>query len=117
MFVLYGITATLFSYCLSLMAASPLAAFAIVAGYQFIMFVVSKYDPVRHSIWLTALQLYLTTYLLIFTFGKISESSRLITITHFTTSILAPVASVVSRNRPTITVYSSLKKSSRFVRR
>lgn len=95
------------------MAASPLAAFAIVAGYQFIMFVVSKYDSVKavkHSIWLTELQLYLSTYLLIFTFGKISDSSRLTTITHFTTSILAPVTSVVSRNLPIVTVYSSLKK-------
>jgi len=110
-FILYGITATLFSYCLSLMAASPLAAFAIVAGYQFIMFVVSKYDPVKHSIWLTELQLYLSTYLLIFTFGKISDSSRLTTITHFTTSILAPVTSVVSRHPPIVTVYTArLKK-------
>lgn len=92
------------------MAASPLAAFAIVAGYQFIMFVVSEYDSVKHSIWLTELQLYLSTYLLIFTFGKVLEASRLTTITHLTTSILAPVTSVVSRNRPTITVYSLLKK-------
>ncbi len=41
-FVLYGITATLFSYCLSLMVSSALAAFALVAGYQFIMLVVSN---------------------------------------------------------------------------
>lgn len=40
--VLYGFASTLFAYCLSLMVSSPLAAFALVAGYQFIMFVVSK---------------------------------------------------------------------------
>ena len=38
--VLYGIAGALFSYCVSLMVASPLAAFATVAGYQFIMFIV-----------------------------------------------------------------------------
>lgn len=38
--VLYGITATLFAYCASLFSASPLAAFAAVAGYQVIMFIV-----------------------------------------------------------------------------
>jgi hypothetical protein len=41
--VLYGITATLFAYCASLFVASPLAAFATVAGYQVIMFVVSGF--------------------------------------------------------------------------
>ena len=39
--ILYGITAALFSYCISLMVASPLAAFATVAGYQFAIFIVS----------------------------------------------------------------------------
>jgi len=45
--ILYGIAAALFAYCVSLMVASPLAAFAVVAGYQFIIFTVchssSKY--------------------------------------------------------------------------
>lgn len=38
--VLYGIAAALFAYCISLAVGSPLAAFAAVAGYQFIVFVV-----------------------------------------------------------------------------
>ena len=38
--VLYGITGALFSYCVSLAVTSPLAAFAAVAGYQIIIFVV-----------------------------------------------------------------------------
>ncbi|KAF9045107.1 hypothetical protein BJ165DRAFT_1346335 [Panaeolus papilionaceus] len=76
--VLYGITGALFSYCVSLMVSSPLAAFATGAGYQFIIFI-----------------LYLASYLLILTYGKTTESNKLITIVHFTTSITAPVASVV----------------------
>lgn len=38
--VLYGITATLWAYCVSLFMSSPLASFAITAGYQVIMFLV-----------------------------------------------------------------------------
>jgi hypothetical protein len=38
--VLYGLAASLFSYCMSLLTTSPLAAFAAVAGYQVIMFIV-----------------------------------------------------------------------------
>lgn len=37
--MLYGITGALFSYCVSLVA-SPLAGFAVVAGYQIVMFIV-----------------------------------------------------------------------------
>lgn len=39
--VLYGITGALFSYCISLIVSSPLAAFAASAAYGVIMFVVS----------------------------------------------------------------------------
>ncbi len=38
--VLYGVVGALFSYCVSLVVTSPLAAFALSAGYQVIMFVV-----------------------------------------------------------------------------
>ena len=38
--VLYGITATLWAYCVSLIMSSPLASFAIAAGYQVVMFLV-----------------------------------------------------------------------------
>ncbi|KAG2022539.1 multidrug resistance protein 1 [Coprinopsis cinerea AmutBmut pab1-1] len=75
--VLYGITAALFSYCASLWMSSPLAAFAAVAGYQFVVFV-----------------LYLCGYLLVLTYGETSSASKVITIIHFTTSIVAPVCSV-----------------------
>lgn len=38
--VLYGIAGALFAYCVSLFTASPLAAFAICAAYQIIIFTV-----------------------------------------------------------------------------
>lgn len=38
--VLYGITATLWAYCVSLFMPSPLSSFAAAAGYQVIMFLV-----------------------------------------------------------------------------
>ena len=38
--ILYGITATLWAYCVSLFMSSPLASFAIAAGYQVVMFLV-----------------------------------------------------------------------------
>jgi ATP-binding cassette, subfamily A (ABC1), member 3 len=40
--VLYGITGALFAYCASLFMSSPLSAFAAVAGYQFIIYIVSR---------------------------------------------------------------------------
>ncbi|KDR85825.1 hypothetical protein GALMADRAFT_274642 [Galerina marginata CBS 339.88] len=90
-FVLYGISGTLFAYCLSLMAASPLGAFAIVAVYQFVTFV-----------------LYLSSYLMVFTFGKITESSRLTTIIHFTISIVSPIASVTRATLVSTNLFSLL---------
>lgn len=39
--VLYGVTGALFAYCVSLAMTTPLAAFAAVAGYQVVMFIVS----------------------------------------------------------------------------
>jgi ATP-binding cassette subfamily A (ABC1) protein 3 len=42
-------------------------------------------------------QLYLAGYLLTLTFAKTSEADHIITIIHFTLSILSPVVSVVSQ--------------------
>jgi hypothetical protein len=47
--VLYGITGALFAYCVSLMVASPLAAFAAVAGYQIVMFIVCYFMMLRYT--------------------------------------------------------------------
>ncbi|KAL1669459.1 P-loop containing nucleoside triphosphate hydrolase protein [Schizophyllum commune] len=89
--VLYGIAATLFSYCVSLMVASPLAAFAASAGYQVIMFV-----------------LYLAGYLLTFTYGKSSEADNIVTTIHFTISLLSPVASVLRAAFVSVNLFSLL---------
>ncbi|KAJ7239752.1 hypothetical protein B0H12DRAFT_1204157 [Mycena haematopus] len=89
--VLYGIAGTLFAYCASLVVTSPLAAFAAVAGYQFIMFL-----------------LYIAGYLLVLTYAKTSDANRLITIIHFTLSVLSPVASVTRAGLVSVNLFSLL---------
>ncbi|KAJ6606797.1 hypothetical protein B0H10DRAFT_1819461 [Mycena sp. CBHHK59/15] len=89
--VLYGIAGTLFAYCVSLVVVSPLAAFAAVAGYQIVMFM-----------------LYLAGYLLVLTYAKTSDANRLITIIHFSLSILSPVASVTRAGLVSVNLFSLL---------
>ncbi|KAJ7508422.1 hypothetical protein B0H11DRAFT_2304369 [Mycena galericulata] len=89
--VLYGIAGTLFAYCVSLAVASPLAAFAAVAGYQFIMFL-----------------LYIAGYLLTLTYAKTSDANGIITIIHFTLSILSPIASVTRAGLVSVNLFSLL---------
>ncbi|KAH9486185.1 ABC transporter A family member 6 [Psilocybe cubensis] len=88
-FFLYGITANLFAYCLSFLVSSPLAAFALVAGYQFVTFI-----------------LYLTAYMAIFTFAPILKSSRLVTIVHFSTSFISPVTSITRAALVSVNMFS-----------
>ncbi|KAH9885418.1 P-loop containing nucleoside triphosphate hydrolase protein [Cubamyces lactineus] len=89
--VLYGIVGALFSYCVSLMVASPLAAFALSAGYQVIMFV-----------------LYLAAYLLVLTYAKTSDAGKDLTIIHYTMSVLAPVASALRASFVSVNLFSLL---------
>ncbi|THU78042.1 P-loop containing nucleoside triphosphate hydrolase protein, partial [Dendrothele bispora CBS 962.96] len=89
--ILYGVAGTLFAYFVSLFVSSPLAAFAAVAGYQVVMFV-----------------LYLAGYLLTLTYAKTSEAGRIITIIHFTLSVLSPVASVVRASLVSVNLFSLL---------
>ncbi|KAF5346171.1 hypothetical protein D9758_009923 [Tetrapyrgos nigripes] len=89
--VLYGIAAILFSYFVSLFVSSPLAAFAAVAGYQVVMFV-----------------LYLAGYLLTLTYAKTSEAGHIITILHFTLSLLSPAASVIRASLVSVNLFSLL---------
>ncbi|KAJ6520555.1 hypothetical protein C8R45DRAFT_1121130 [Mycena sanguinolenta] len=89
--VLYGIAGTLFAYCVSVVVTSPLAAFAAVAGYQIVMFL-----------------LYLAGYLLVLTYAKTSDANRLITIIHFTLSVLSPVASVTRAGLVSVNLFSLL---------
>ncbi|KAA1477252.1 P-loop containing nucleoside triphosphate hydrolase protein [Dentipellis sp. KUC8613] len=89
--VLYGIVGALFSYCVSLATASPLAAFAAAAGYQIIVFI-----------------LYLAAYLLTLTYAKTSQAASIISILHFTMSIIAPVASVMRAAFVSVNLFSLL---------
>lgn len=89
--VLYGITGALFAYCVSLIMTSPLASFAAVAGYQIVMFI-----------------LYLAGYLLTLTYGKTSAAPSIITIIHFTLSLLSPVASVTRAGLVSVNLFSLL---------
>ncbi|KAF4573510.1 hypothetical protein EYR36_008028 [Pleurotus pulmonarius] len=89
--VLYGIVGALFAYSIALFMPSPLAAFAAVAGYQIIMFI-----------------LYLAGYLLTLTYAKNSEAGRIITIIHFTLSTLSPVASVMRAALVSVNLFSLL---------
>ncbi len=93
--VLYGIVGALFSYCVSLAVTSPLAAFAAVAGYQVIMFVVSVIVFLLGNFIHIIRQLYLSGYLLVLTYAKTSDAPSLLVIIHFTISLAAPVCSVV----------------------
>ncbi|TFK56402.1 P-loop containing nucleoside triphosphate hydrolase protein [Heliocybe sulcata] len=94
--VLYGIVAALFAYCISLMTASPLAAFAAAAGYQIVMFV-----------------LYLAAYLLTVTYAKTSQAGQIITTIHFTLSVLSPVASVLRACFVSVNLFSLLCNGNR----
>ena len=112
--MLYGIVGALFSYCVSLAVASPLAAFAASAGYQVIMFIVSPLDTpparVAHCCSFVS-QLYLAAFLLTLTYAKTSADDydlKLIrkpsymtcipsslTCSDFTMAIASPVANAV----------------------
>ncbi|THH33975.1 hypothetical protein EUX98_g195 [Antrodiella citrinella] len=87
----YGVVGVLFSYVVSLLVTSPLAAFALAAGYQFIMFV-----------------LYLASYLLVFTFAKPNETRTQLNAIHYILSILSPVASVLRAAFVSVNLFSLL---------
>ncbi|KAK0217586.1 hypothetical protein EDD85DRAFT_990713 [Armillaria nabsnona] len=89
--VLYGIAATLFAYCVSLVVSTPLAAFAAVTAYEIVMFL-----------------LYLAGYLLTLTYAKTSEANDIITIIHFTLSVLSPIASVTRAALVSVNLFSLL---------
>ncbi|KAK0209024.1 hypothetical protein DFS33DRAFT_1372220 [Desarmillaria ectypa] len=90
--------ATLFAYCVSLVASTPLAAFAAVAAYEIVMFV-----------------LYLAGYLLTLTYAKTSKANDIITIIHFTLSVLSPIASVTRAALVSVNLFSLLCSGSETV--
>ncbi|XP_006453888.1 hypothetical protein AGABI2DRAFT_196444 [Agaricus bisporus var. bisporus H97] len=89
--VLYGVTGALFAYCISLAMTTPLAAFAAVAGYQVVMFI-----------------LYLAAYLLVLTYAKSSDAETFLVIIHYTLSIVAPVCSVTRAALVSVNQFSLL---------
>lgn len=110
--VLYGFAATLFAYCVSLFTPSPLAAFAAVAGYQVVIYIVCTDVEHLFHVLTYSFQLYLSGYLLTITYAKNSQAAGIITkmrsfhifafiITQLTTftdfgvSVTSPVTSVV----------------------
>ncbi|KAG2341981.1 hypothetical protein BDR05DRAFT_1060572, partial [Suillus weaverae] len=89
--VLYGVVGALFAYCVSLFMSSPLSSFAAVAGYQIVMYTS-----------------YLGGYLLTLTYAITSQSGTIITIIHFTLSVLSPVASVMRTAFVSVNLFSLL---------
>ncbi|KAH6912539.1 nod factor export ATP-binding protein I [Coprinopsis sp. MPI-PUGE-AT-0042] len=75
---LYGITSALLAYCASIWMESPLKAFATVAAYQFVIFL-----------------LYLIGNLLAFLLADPSKAVMIITVIHFTIALIAPICSLV----------------------
>ncbi|KAF3918085.1 hypothetical protein ABW21_db0207115 [Orbilia brochopaga] len=77
-FMLYGLASVLLTYVVSLLAKSQLAAFAMVAGYQAVMFL-----------------LYMIAYLSVLTYSPIEDQNRNILIAHFSMALISPVPSWV----------------------
>ncbi|KAH8835982.1 P-loop containing nucleoside triphosphate hydrolase protein [Flagelloscypha sp. PMI_526] len=89
--VLYGITATLWAYCITLITSTPLAAFATTASVQVILFL-----------------LYISGYLLTLTYAKTSEASHILDLIHWTMSILSPVCSLLRAAFVSVNLFSLL---------
>ncbi|KZP00844.1 P-loop containing nucleoside triphosphate hydrolase protein [Calocera viscosa TUFC12733] len=88
---LYGMASALFSFCVSMFITSGLAAFALVAGYQVILFL-----------------LYTAAYLLTLTFQLSANNSQTLTTVHFTMALLSPVVSVVRAAFVSINLFNLL---------
>lgn len=76
--ILFGMTAVLLSYVVSLYAKSQLSAYAIVAGGNAIGFLI-----------------YLIAYLCTITYAPVAKMDDYLLIVHFTVSILIPIGSLV----------------------
>ncbi|KAF3905176.1 hypothetical protein AA313_de0204296 [Arthrobotrys entomopaga] len=77
-FMLYGLAAVLLGYIVSLLAKSQLAAFAMMAGYQAVMFL-----------------LYMIAYMCVLTYAPIENQNQDILIVHFTMALISPVPSFI----------------------
>ena len=77
-FALYGLTATLISYVVSLFARSQLAAFAFAAAFETV-----------------TLLLYMIAYLAVFTYAPVNALLDDLLIVHYTMAIIFPAASMM----------------------
>ncbi|KAG8699081.1 hypothetical protein FRC09_006845 [Ceratobasidium sp. 395] len=89
--VLYGISAALFAYVVSTFAKSPIAAFAITAGYNALMSLI-----------------YGAAYILAVTYSKPSLFEETLNAVHYTVSFISPVTSVVRAGIVSINLFSVL---------
>ncbi|KAG9049313.1 hypothetical protein FS837_010632 [Tulasnella sp. UAMH 9824] len=90
LFVLYGISATLFSFLAALFLSSPLMAFAIVAVFNVVVGYI----------------LYLSAYLLTLTYAPPASSSRDTQIVHFVMGLLGPLPSLFRSVLVSLNVFS-----------
>ncbi|KAL9125089.1 MAG: hypothetical protein Q9217_005652 [Psora testacea] len=90
-FFLYGISSTLLSYVISLIARSQLAAFAFAAGGQAVMFL-----------------LYFLAYLSGLTYVPVNEVDSDLLITHFTIALITPAGNLIRALFVSLNVFSTL---------
>ncbi|KAI9878284.1 MAG: hypothetical protein M1830_001384 [Pleopsidium flavum] len=77
-FFLYGLASTLLSYAISLFAKSQLAAFALAAGGQAVMFL-----------------LYFIAYLSVLTYAPTNKIDSYVNVVHFTIALITPAGNLV----------------------
>ncbi|KAI1918089.1 hypothetical protein LOZ61_000205 [Ophidiomyces ophidiicola] len=88
---LYGIASTLFSYVVSRLAKSQLAAFAFAAGAQSVVFL-----------------LYFIAYLSVLTYAPAAQVDSLVKIVHFVIAALAPIGNITRSLFTALNVFSIL---------
>jgi ATP-binding cassette, subfamily A (ABC1), member 3 len=88
---LYGVAGALFAYTFSLFLSSSLAAWAIVAGWNVIWFL-----------------LYLAADLLLLTYDKSANAGKHLTVVYFTMGIISPVIPLIRAALVSLNVFSLL---------
>ncbi|CAE7080467.1 unnamed protein product [Rhizoctonia solani] len=89
--VLYGLAGALFAYVISTFVSSPLAAFAVVGGYNVVISV-----------------LYTAAYMLTLTYSRASSSERNLQVVHYTLALVSPVVSMVRAGFVSVNLFSIL---------
>ena len=90
-FLLYGVCSTLLAYIVSRFARSKLAAFAISAGLQSVMYLI-----------------YLVAYVAALTYSSTSQIDYYINVAHFTIALVSPIGSLTRSMFITLNAFSIL---------